>query len=573
MEKIDGIQGLTREQVEAGRKRYGLNKLEDQRRHPFFESFRRAIREPMVLLLLATSLIYFITGAYAEGFFMVFAIIAVFFISQYQESRSRNALEALKALSQPKAKVIRDSRTELISTEDILPGDHCIVAEGEIIAADGDIIRSNDFSVNESMLTGESLPVFKSGTRDTKAFMGTLVTSGLAVLEVTATGMQTRVGLIGKSLQDIEEEKSPLQIQIEDFVKKMALAGLMVFGIICAVSYYQTMKVLGSLLKGLTLAMSILPEEIPVAFATFMALGARRLAQKGLIVKETRTIETLGSATIICVDKTGTLTRNEMALISIYDFASDTIYQPADFATATPVITTAMWASEPVPFDPMEKALHDAYTRVAPIDLRSRARMVHEYPLSGVPPFMTHVFEDENGDRIVAAKGAPEALLVLCSLQKEDEQKINSAFEELAGKGYRVLGVAEGLRPYTMLPETQQQIRFTFRGLVAFYDPPKENITAVLDNIYRAGINIKIITGDTTVTTRTLAKQINFRNGEAVVTGKQLMAMEKDAEILLKKEVIFRDEIESLLGKRSNKKTEDVFNDLQIDQSTRYTTE
>lgn len=527
MQQLDGIQGLTTEQVEEARKIHGTNKLETDHRHPFLQSLLRATKEPMVILLLLVSMIYFFTGSHAEGIFMVFAIIAVFFISLYQESRSRNALTVLKAFSQPKTKVLRNDAISLVPMEEVVVGDCFIIEEGEIIAADGVIIRSNDFSVNESILTGESLPVVKSGTIDSVVFMGTLVTSGLAVCRTTAVGMQSRLGQIGRSLKEIPEEKSPLQVQMEDFVKKMAVAGIFVFGVICIISYWQTQRVLTSLLRGLTLAMSILPEEIPVAFTTFMALGTRRLGQLGLIVKQTRTVETLGSATVICVDKTGTLTRNEMALIEVYDFAHNVIYEPSNFQNAAAVITTAMWASEPIPFDPMEKALHNTYGGVSSTDLRPRARMIHEYPLAGVPPLMTHVFVDGSGNQIIAAKGAPEAFLKLCPLESTDREKISKALEAMAGKGYRVLGVAESFNSGA-LPEDQQQFNFTFRGLVAFYDPPKENIAAVLKEIYQAGVKIKIITGDNSITTRTLAQQINFRDGDAVVTGEQLMEMKGD---------------------------------------------
>lgn len=525
---MNPVDGLTQEQVERARRIYGLNKIEISERNPFLQSLIRSFKDPMLILLILTSTIYFITGAYAEGIFMLSAIVVVSFISMYQESRSKNAIEALKKYSQPKAKVIREGKTLQVATEEIVPGDYFIVEEGEIIPADGNIVSANDFTVNESILTGESMPVGKSSTAANLVWYGTLVTSGRAICKTTATGIQTRVGQIGKSLQEIQEEKSPLQKQIENFVRGMAIVGSVIFVLIWLINYIKTSLVLDSLLKGLTLAMSILPEEIPVAFTTFMALGAWRLVQLGIIVKQTKTVETLGSATVICVDKTGTLTKNEMKLVKVYDAVSDITYDTNEFTKAESVITTAMWASEPIPFDPMEKALHSAYSDTHSIDQRPYNKMIHEYPLGGVPPFMTHVFENQNGQRIIAAKGAPEALLKLSKLSSAQSEKITKAFNEMANQGYRVLGVADCVDDLQALPENQTQFQFAFRGLVAFYDPPKENIQTVLANFYKAGLTVKLITGDTTVTAQTIARQIHFKGGDAFVTGEQIMKLSQE---------------------------------------------
>lgn len=528
MQQMEKIPGLTLAQVTEFRRQYGWNKLDINEDHALLQSLKRAFKEPMLILLMVASTIYFITGAYAEGVFMVSAIIAVFFISQYQESRSKNALAALKAYSQPKAKVIREGATTEVLTEEVVQGDHFVVEEGQVIPADGVIVRSNDFSLDESILTGESLPVAKSIRENNLVYRGTLVSSGLAICKVTAVGMQTRVGQIGKSLQQIKEEKSPLQIQIENFVTRMAVVGAVVFLIVWIINYLKSSSLLDSLLKALTLAMSILPEEIPVAFATFMALGAWRLVQVGVIVKQTKTVETLGSATVICVDKTGTLTKNEMALANVYDFSTDTIYEPDEFQKAQSVISTAMWASEPIAYDPMEMALHKVYEQTHAVDERQTTKMIHEYPLSGLPPVMTHVFQDHKGNRIIAAKGGPEAFIRLCDLNSVETEVFMKAIDEMAGKGFRVLGVAEAVFPEKQLPSEQHQFHFRLKGLVGFYDPPKENISSVLDSFYHAGIQVKLITGDNTLTAQTIARQINFRSSEAFITGEQLMQLPKD---------------------------------------------
>ncbi|WP_340696622.1 cation-translocating P-type ATPase [Flavobacterium ginsengisoli] len=447
-------------------------------------------------------------------------------ISLYQEKRSQNALAKLKEFIEPLCTVIRDGKYQNIKTQDIVVGDLVVIEEGALVPADGIIIQSNDFSVNEAILTGESMVVFKdSNQEDNKVFSGTITASGLAIVKVTEIGNDTRLGKIGSSLESIDTEKTPLEIQIGNFVKKMIFTGAFVFILVWVLNYLRVGNVLQSLLLALTLAMSILPEEIPVAFATFMALGARRLMKIGIVVKQMKTVETLGSATVICTDKTGTITQNKMDLAGLYlpSGIEAGINTFKDIKETEELLTTAMWASEPIPFDPMEIALHDTYKKFAETDMTSHFKMIHEYPLSGKPPMMTHVFEDSSGNRIIAAKGAPEAILEVCSLSKQDEQKIITAMDQLTGKGYRVLGVGEGNLQGNNYPDKQQKISFTFKGLVAFYDPPKDNIAEVLQSFYTAGIAVKIITGDNLKTTNAIAQQIGFVGSEKAITGDELM--------------------------------------------------
>src|SRR5690606_33146739 len=296
--------------------------------------------------------------------------------------------------------------------EEVVVGDFMMIEEGSSVPADGVIVHAHDFQVDESILTGESLPVSKNGSDDdNKVYQGTTVVGGLAVCRVTEIGVNTRLGRIGKSLETIERERTPLQRQIDSFVKKMAFAGIVVFLIVWAINFFDSRDLMDSLLKALTLAMSILPEEIPVAFTTFMALGAWRLSQRGVIVKKISTVETLGSATVICADKTGTITENRMELAGTYVVSTGRIANVGDFhEEEQKLIEMAMWASEPIPFDPMEKALHATYAGFAPSDKRPDFQMIHEYPLGGKPPVMTHIFEGKEGRRIIAVKGAPEAL-------------------------------------------------------------------------------------------------------------------------------------------------------------------
>ncbi len=524
--------GLTNEEVIASRSKNGSNSLEHQQKNHFLISLVAMIKEPMFLLLLVAACIYYISGDYGDGVFMTIAIFLVATISLFQETRSRNAIDALKKLSQPKSKVIRNSELIEIPNESIVLGDFIQIEEGNFIPADATIIQSNDFSVNESILTGESLSVLKSEDSENKiVFQGTTVASGMAICNVTAIGNLTNLGKIGKSLNEIEEEQTPLQIQINNFVKKMSLVGLVIFGIVWAFNYYHSKVILDSLLKSLTIAMSVIPEEIPVAFASFMALGAWRLMKMGIITKQTKTVETLGSATVICTDKTGTITENKMNLVELYLFQSNAIIDSKAKLNleAEELLHYAMLSSEAIPFDAMEIALHEAYTELKSKNDNTNYKLVYEYPLSGKPPMMTHVYEDTKGTKVVAAKGAPEAIIAISNLSEKEKTQITAAMNTMTTKGYRVLAV--GIVDYkeTEYPKTQQEFKLNFKGLVAFYDPPKANIQHVFETFYKAGIQIKIVTGDNAATTSTIAKQVGFKDADKVLNGDELMEMDATA--------------------------------------------
>lgn len=524
------IAGLSNEEVIFSRNKNGSNSLEHQEKNHFLMSLLEMVKEPMFLLLVAAASIYYISGDYGDGIFMTVAIFLVAAISLFQEARSRNAIESLKKLSQPKSKVIRNGELVEIPSEEIVLGDFIQVEEGTFVPADATIIQSNDFSVNEAILTGESLSVFKNEASEIRqVFQGTIVATGLAICEVTAIGNQTQIGKIGKSIETIAEEKTPLQIQITNFVTKMSIIGLVIFVIVWAINYFQSKSVLDSLLKALTIAMSVIPEEIPVAFASFMALGAWRLMKMGIITKQTKTVETLGSATVICTDKTGTITENKMSLAQLYLFKSDAIIDTKEKLNteAEEVLNYAMWSSEPIPFDAMEIAIHEAYAKLESVDERPNFKLVHEYPLDGKPPMMTHVFEDSKGKKIIAAKGAPEAIIEVSHLSESEKKQVLVAIEKIANEGYRVLGVGVTEFSGTNYPKTQQEFNFTFKGLVAFYDPPKANIQEVFETFYKAGIQVKIVTGDNAQTTTTIAKQIGFKDADKVLNGDELMAMDE----------------------------------------------
>ncbi len=528
------IIGLTDAEVLASRNQFGNNEQIQKQQYKWWLALFDLLKEPMLLLLIAVAIIYFILGENSEAFFMLAAIVAVSGISFFQDNRSRKALEALEKLNEPLSTVLRNGLAVAIPTREIVINDLVIAEEGNTINADGEIVHSNDFSVNESTLTGEAYAVFKSEKTDKKTvYSGTLVASGLAVYKTTKIGPETEIGKLGNSIINIKEQPTPLQIQIEKFVKGMAIIGIVIFLLVWGVYFWKTHNLLNSLLKGLTLAMSILPEEIPVAFTTFMALGSWRLMKEGIIVKKIRTVETLGSATVICTDKTGTITQNKMSLQSVYNFETNQLFEQENWhnAAAKKVIELAMWASEPIPFDPMEQTLHHEYETTTIDDHRRDYTMVHEYPLDGKPPMMTHVFENKQGQRIIAAKGAPEALLQVSNLNQSEKNTIQQTITTVAAKGYRVLAVGYSDFSGSNYPEYQQELPFHFVGLVIFYDPPKANIQQVIKQFYEAGIQVKVITGDNSATTKAIAQMAGIKNPNFAMEGNEIMQLDEASRL------------------------------------------
>lgn len=520
--------GLTDEELIHSQKTFGYNQSAEIKKGGWYKMLLDILKEPMLLLLIAVSIIYVIVGNYSEAVFMLGAIIAVSGISFYQDNRSQKALEALEKLNEPLSTVIRNGKIVQIPTREIAVGDLCIIEEGKMINADGEIVHSNDFAVNEASLTGETYSVFKSAdTEDRKVYSGTLVVSGLAVFKVEQIGNKTKLGKIGQSIHEIKEELSPLHVQITRFVKWMAAVGIAVFLLVWGYSFWQSGNLIQSLLVGLTLAMSILPEEIPVAFTTFMALGAWKLMQEGIIIKRSSVVETLGSTTVICTDKTGTITENSMQLKALYAYKSNRVFQTSEFHSPelAALIQYAMWSSEPVPFDPMEKSIHLVYQQTQTQDQRKDFQIIHEYPLEGKPPMMTHVFEDIYGHRIIAAKGAPEALLEVSRLSVEEKNRLLDLIQDLGKQGYRVLGVGKSDFDGNHFPEKQQELSFEFLGFTVFYDPPKKGIQEVFQQIYNAGIQVKVITGDNAKTTCAIAQQAGIISHSPAVNGADIVLL------------------------------------------------
>lgn len=527
MESIAKYPGLTAAEAELSREKFGRNELNLKESGGIASTIKALVAEPMLILLIAACAIYFASGSIQEGVMMLLGIVAVSGISLYQDARSRSALKSLKELSAPRAIVVRDGEESYISSTEIVVGDIIAVREGQRVPADAALLELSDLSIDESILTGESMSVTKS--IGAIVFLGTSVVSGQGLARVTAVGSETSLGKLGRSLEDVEDEKTPLQLEISGFVRRMAILGIGAFVLVWLHYYNETGELFHGLLRGLTLAMSVLPEEIPVAFSVFMALGASRMIRFNVLTKQPQTVEALGSVTTICLDKTGTLTKNRMEVAGIFDCHEQAYYPlaSADKETADVnsvsesnlrVLEYAMWSSEPAPFDPMETAIHAAYQAHAPQDLRKNFRMVHEYPLAGRPPVMTHIFGDDVGHLLGACKGAPEGVIAISDLSPEAAAKIEAEAHKMAGLGQRVLGVASMVSVPDTYPEDQKDFNWHFEGLIGLNDPPKENVPEVLQSFYDAGISVKMITGDFPETALNIAERCGLRNNGKFLT-------------------------------------------------------
>ncbi|MFN0176544.1 MAG: cation-translocating P-type ATPase [Saprospiraceae bacterium] len=514
--------GLTNAQAEQQRRIFGKNELEATRRYPALVRIRDIVTEPMFLLLAVACGLYFLLGDFTEAIMMLVSILFVTGIELYQETKSERALEALRQFTRAQVRVLRNGDWVEIPSEDLAPDDVVSIEEGERIPADGMLLEQHDLSVDESVLTGESLSVEKSvavtkhQSPVTNLFQGTTVASGKGVFKVTATGSSTEFGKLGKSIESIDPEKTPLQLQIKHFVRQMAITGGLAFALVFALNFWIESDVWKALLFSLTLAMAILPQEIPVAFSAFMALGAFRMIKHGILAKQPKTVESLGSATVICLDKTGTITENKMSIAEVVDISG-----------CGRTLEYALWASEPEPFDSMEKILLEAQLLATSTsnDPRKHFQLIKEYPLSGRPPMMTHVWEKQGGSRIIACKGAVERILAASDVTDKLREQILTRTEEMAGKGFRVLGVASARLAGKDFPAEQDHFEWKFEGLVAFFDPPKKNVGAVFKKFYTAGLRVMMITGDHAATAKNIAKSTGLKGWETAMTGDEVMVL------------------------------------------------
>lgn len=547
--------GLAQVEAMARLKIDGMNELPAGDNRNLFGIALEVLHEPMFLLLVAAGAIYLLLGDVSDALMLLGFVCVVMAITIYQENKTERVLEALQDLTSPRALVIRDGTEQRIAGCEVVRGDLLILSEGDRVPADALLLSCNHFAVDESLLTGESVAVRKIAQADAAVskvappggdglpfvYSGSLVVQGRGMAQVLATGSHSEIGKIGKALQDLETEATSLQQEIRRLVSKLAILGVLLSLLLLVIYGFTRGDWLHGLLSGITLAMSILPEEYPVVLTVFMAMGAWRISKHRVLTRRVHTVEALGSATVLCVDKTGTLTFNRMAVQQlVVGNHSFKVNKSQDSLPETfhEVLEFGILASETAPFDiasvgtdPMEKAIHELGEKylINTEHLHGDWALAHEYSLSPELLALSHVWKAHNLDEyVVAAKGAPEAIADLCHLNELQLATLSKQINALAEQGMRVLGVAKASYRGSVWPDIQHDFDFKFLGLIGLADSVRPNVAPALKECHAAGIRVVMVTGDYPATAAAIAAQIGLAIGSGgIITGAELGQMDE----------------------------------------------
>ncbi len=532
----------------------GPNELPQANRRTVWRIVRDVLREPMLALLLGGGVVYLALGDVKEAvILLVFACFSVL-ITVVQEARTERVLDALRDLTSPRALVIRGGVRKRIAGRDVVREDLIVLAEGDRVPADARLLSAQDLQADESLLTGESVPVRKIGTPDAPdavarpggddlpfVYSGSLIVRGTGTAEVIATGPRSEIGKIGKSLGDLETAAPHLQTQIRKLVRIFAIVGAGVSLLVVALYGAVRGGWLDAILAGIAVGMSMLPEEFPVVLAVFMAMGAWRISRARVLTRRANAIEALGSTTVLCTDKTGTLTENRMTIVELRLADGSSASVDSVPGTLAPsfrnLVATGVLASAPEPFDPMEKAFHALAkndVRESPDRDVEAGSLVKAYALTPDCLAMSHVWKSASDRNVflVAAKGAPEAIAELCRLDPAARSDLTKSVDRMAAEGLRVLGVARATFADAALPDSQQGFDFAFVGLVGLSDPLRASVAAAIRECRTAGIRVVMITGDYPATARAVARAAGL-DADDIVGGEQLAAL-SDAEVALR---------------------------------------
>jgi P-type Ca2+ transporter type 2C len=524
--------GISPERAAQRLREDGPNELGVNQRRTVLDMAWDVVREPMFLLLMGAGSIYLAMGDAHEALILLGFVVIIMTITVLQERRTDNALEALRDLSSPRALVLRGGETRRIPGREVVRDDVLLLAEGDRVPADGDLLQAHELATDESMLTGESEAVAKQ-LPEGRVFAGTLVVSGQGMVRVTATGRHTELGRIGQSLQNIELQASPLREEMARLTRRLVVIGVVLCVLLSGLFWLLRGGWLEAVLAGITLAMGILPQELPVIMIVFLALAARRLAVQQVLTRRLNAIETLGQTTVLCVDKTGTLTQNRMAVaaLCVADQALDTRELPSGSLPERfhELLEYAVLASEIDPHDPMEQAFHHLAGRQLENTehLHPQWTLAREYELSPALLAMSHLWQDrETPHDVVAAKGAPEAVADLCHLPAGQLAQIMAQAVAMADQGLRVLGVAKARhRTGHDWPDIQHDFDFEWVGLVGLADPLRPEVPAAVSQCRTAGIRVVMITGDHPRTAAAIAAQAGIETS-GVVTGGEIATMD-----------------------------------------------
>ena len=546
-----GAHGLTQDEAAARLRAEGYNELPRQGQRTFVRIIFDVLREPMLAMLIGAGLIYMALGDLQEALILVaFAGLSIM-ITVVQETRTERAVEALRDLTSPRALVVRDGLRTRIAGRDVVRGDLVALAEGDRVPADGWILENDGLHLDESLLTGESVPVRKRSAQagaplvtarpggDDLPFVysGALVVRGAGLCVVTATGLASEIGRIGRVLSTLETETPRLKRQTRKLVLWFAAIGAGASLLVTLLYGLFRGSWLDAALAGIALGMSMLPEEFPVVLTIFMAMGAMRMSRERVLTRRAAAIEALGAATILCTDKTGTLTQNRMRIaelrlpdgrVLMNDGTAELVPQDAFHHLAE----LGILASAQQPLDPMEVAFHDLGDALAAGTVRARQAtgwtLERHYPLDPALLAMSHVWGNGDDGRLIATKGAPEAIAGLCGMAGEARAALKAMTDAMAEKGLRVLGVAEARWTDAALPNSQRGFSFSFKGLVGLADPLRASVPDAVRQCRNAGIRTIMMTGDYPQTARAIAREAGLEVHD-VLTGDELAAMDEAA--------------------------------------------
>ncbi|KJZ85086.1 MULTISPECIES: cation-translocating P-type ATPase [unclassified Clostridium] len=523
--------GLNSEEVEKLQRKYGMNELIIQEKPNMLKKFLGVFKEPMFLLLLIAATVYFLLGAPKDGAIMLVFVGFVASITFIQEWKTEKTMNALKDLTSPKVNTLRNGKNILIKSTELVPGDVVFLSEGERIPADCIVLEPSNFSVDESILTGESEYVMKVSTTQSEKstdywkkdilYAGTLCVFGKCTAIVKFTGINTEYGKIGKAISEAKDEPTPLQKKVSILVKNIAIAGVILCISVMVASYFYSFNILNSILSGISLAMAIIPEEFPVVLTVFLSMGAYRLAKNNTLMRKISAVETLGSATVLCVDKTGTITQNKMKVKSIY--SDGRIFNNEDLKNQE-LSDLMVLSCEKDPYDPMEKAILEAANL-------SQLETLYKYDLSKKIAFdsktkrMANIYIKDN-KYYVAVKGSAETVLGLCNLDKETMDEINIEIDKMASNGLRVLALADCTSEKVY--EDLECYELTFKALVGLQDPPKEGVEEAIKLCKKAGIRVVMITGDYSKTAMAIGEEIGLKFTDKVIVGNEIDSLSEN---------------------------------------------
>ena len=530
-----GSGGLTTNEAKELQLKYGKNELTSQKRKPFIKKVLHIICEPMFLLLIIAAIIYFILGEPRDGLIMLIFVIGIISIDVIQEWKTDKTLNALKDLSAPHINALRDGKEVQIASADLVPGDIMMIHEGVKIPADGVVVRCSDFCVDESSLTGEAESVWKLPTENVEessdywrkdyCYAGTLVTQGSAVVRVDKIGAATEYGKIGANVAEAPEEDTPLQKQTGSLVKLCAGIAAVLFALVAVVTWFNIPdhafgdRLIESILSGITLAMAMIPEEFPVILTVFLSMGAWRLAKKQSLVRKLPSVETLGAVSVLCVDKTGTITMNQMTVQDTW----------AVDGNEENLCETMGLACETDAYDPMEKAMLAHCEKLGiPKTHLFGGESITEYAFTNELKMMGHIWHHD-GEIIIAAKGSPERILTICQLTDDEQASADNKIREMSEQGLRVIAVATTkLHSENDIPSVITDCSLTLCGLIGLADPPRESVKNDIAVCNKAGIRVVMITGDNGITAATIAKKTGMKNHDNIITGDMLEKMTDD---------------------------------------------